>query len=238
MHSILNSQKLNPASVQFLDQLQTLAVDISSRNNNLVKPWNPEAIERYKLKEAKKQERILKDSLVYADVFTAVGAETNPVENIERRLLEVCANKLGIVFDPNVYNTVTNDHIIEVYNEDLIQIYRNLSFFNLCSYNLLDLLSHEYYELYERSVQVNTQLFEVIKVLNSRPYNLEPISLTHIAPHVMREKFSDEQKSFIIQFQTMHPVYTWSRKFYGYLVLQTAEVAATTSAETSNLHFL
>lgn len=141
----------------------------------------------------------------------------------EKDLLKVCARNLDINFHSDIYAKMTNEDIVEVYDRDFVQIYRNLGFFDLCSYSLLDLLSHEFYTLYERSLQVNSLMMEAGEQLVHRPYSLEPVSLRHISKHLMREKFSEKKISFMIEFKEMYPVYTSRRDFYGYLIIQGVE---------------
>lgn len=163
------------------------------------------------------------------------GPEPEPVPHSEAQLLQVCARKLGLVFDSSAYSGLTADHVIEVYNSEMLQIYRNLSFFSLCSYDLLDLLTNEFYELYERSYAINEELFKASQVLSNRPYNLEPYSMRHTPRHIMREKISAERRAFQVQFQSVYPVYTWSRTFYGFLVIQEAKLETNIDV---NLRFL
>jgi len=137
----------------------------------------------------------------------------------EKALLSACARRLGVVFHSDVIDKITTEDVIEVYNHDLIQIYRSLSFFNLCSYSLTDLLTNEFYELYERSVQVNSHLIKAGEILQARPYSLEPVDLSDIPRHLMREKLSEQKISFFVEFKKMYPIYTISGAFYGYLIV-------------------
>lgn len=141
----------------------------------------------------------------------------------EIKALQVCARRLGVVFSDDLLARVSEDDIVEIYTADLIQIYRSFRFFGLCSYSLTDLLSNEWFDLYERSVVINNYLFEAGKALMERTYDLSPINLSHIPIHLMREKISTEKRSFQIQFKEMYPVYQVSGGFYGYIIVQGAK---------------
>ena len=144
----------------------------------------------------------------------------------DKKFLKLCAERLGLIFDKNVYDTLNPGDVIEIYNTDLIQVFRNFEFFDVCSYTLLDLLSNEFYELYERGQLINQGLFNAISTLNSRPFNLEPIDLMDLPQHLLQEKFSTDQLRSMVRFKAMYPVYTWPQNFFGYLVVQQGEVLA------------
>lgn len=205
-----------------------------------LKPWTPQSLLKLQnmpqeaCKMIQGQIQFYMDLANSSDIEIGEDGEMTEVE-MEQKLLEVCSKKLGIVFNPEVYDRLTQDKIIEIYNQDMIQIYRSLSFFNLCSYSLSELLTNEFYELYERSLQVNSLLMESAQKLINREYSLAPISLKHIPQHVMREKFSEEKTAFFVQFEEAYPIYTWSREFYGYLLVLKADRASQTE---SNIAFI
>lgn len=210
----------------FIQDIEHFVDRSGLKRNHQLQGTTENSVQRFRNLSFEQMKAIQEKFKSYADLAIAINEEINPdlTEDItdvvpEQRLLEVCAKKLGIVFDPGVYTRLPKGRIVEIYNQDLIQIYRSLSFFNLCSYNLLDLLTHEFHELYDRSLQVNSLLMEAGQKLASRPYSLEPVSLRHIPQHIMREKFSEKKIAFQMQFEEMYPVYTWHRSFYGYLII-------------------
>lgn len=226
----LRQRSLDSKSAAELTQLiQNFAGMINKTTGAHVQPWGTSFSSKLELMPEESKTLIraqLKFHMNVINEFEIDPKEIDPTldhDKMEERLLEVCARKLGLVFNPEVYQTLTKDKIVEIYNMDLIQIYRSLNFFNLCSYNLFELLTHEWTELYERSIQVNNLLFEAGTKLTGRPYSLEPVSLRHIPRHIMREKKSEQKVAFSQQFEEMYPIYTWSREFYGYLIILKAE---------------
>jgi hypothetical protein len=233
MNTLANFQVSNTLDPIFLSGLTSFSGRIKTLYGSDLKALDQDSLTRFEVMTPDKQDQVQKQFTSYLEMIGFWEEEIKEIS--ESKMLESCAKKLGVVFDPRVYNTITNEHIIEIYTKDLFQIYRNLGFFNLCSYNLMDLLTNEFYELYERSLQVNVLLIEATEKLSKRPYSLEPESLLHIPQHIMREKFSPAKKSFMIQFQAMYPIYTWSRDFYGFLMIQEAKEV---SQDEANLHFI
>lgn len=150
----------------------------------------------------------------------------------DKYFLKMCADRLGLIFDKTAYDEIRSGDVIEIYNTDLIQVFRNFEFFDVCSYTLLDLLTNEFYELYERGQLINQGLFSAISTLSSRPYNMEAIDLTNLPQHLLQEKFSVDQLRSLVQFKKMYPVYTWPQNFFGYLVVQHGEVLKELPKET------
>lgn len=222
---------------RLLSSLESFTQDLGQRGI-LIRPWSEASAAKFLSCSPEQQEKICSDFESYSSLVRSggipslgQGASNGPEAYSEKDLLKVCAQKLQIRFHENVFNKMTNQDIVEIYDINLVQIYRNIGFFNLCSYSLLDLLSYEFYALYERSLQVNSWLMEAGRELYRKRNSFEPLSLQHIPKHFMREIFSEEKFSFMIEFKEMYPVYTCDREFYGYLMVQGAEKIPRPEAE-------
>src|SRR4051812_12784179 len=86
----------------------------------------------------------------------------------------------------SVFNIVSANDIIEVYNLRGIQLYRNVGFFKVCSYNLLDLSVHSWDKLYDKPTHVAEETHDVIQRLFSS--GDEPIPYG-IGTYLQKEKF-------------------------------------------------
>ena len=150
----------------------------------------------------------------------------------DKYFLKMCAERLGLIFDKTAYDDIRPGDVIEIYNTDLIQVFRNFEFFDVCSYTLLDLLTNEFYELYERGQLINQGLFGAISTLNTRAFNMDAIDLMNLPQHLLQEKFSTDHLRSLVQFKKMYPVYTWPQNFFGYLVIQQGEVLKELPRET------
>lgn len=202
-----------------------------------IQPYSKESLQKFLSLPQERQEMAMTHFYSYVDLVG--GADVFPIKDkipkdvTEQDLLRLCSRKLEIRFSDDIYGKITDEDIVEVYTKDLIQIYRSLRFFNLSSYDLLELLSYEFHELYERSFQVNSYLFEAGQKLINRDPSLAPVDLSFIPKHVMREKISHLRVSFMIQFKEMYPIYTLSNEFYGYVVIQGANKIDTVDSNVS-----
>lgn len=90
----------------------------------------------------------------------------------------------GLSVSDDFWATVTNDQIIEIYSDDMTQIYRSISFFTKTGYSLADLALFEWWVLWKRpNAVIEKQTAEVTEILNKN-ISLMP---TQIPPHVVLE---------------------------------------------------
>ncbi len=90
----------------------------------------------------------------------------------------------GLNVSDDFWATVTKDQIIEIYSDDMTQIYRSIGFFTKTGYSLADLALFEWWVLWQRSKSViEKQTAEVTAILN----NNIPVMTTQIPPHIVLE---------------------------------------------------
>lgn len=76
-----------------------------------------------------------------------------PVEDIEKRCLKKALDHYNLEANEEFWKTLEKDQIIELYGEDMLQLYRSLSFFKVTGYSLLEISVFEWYVLWQRSVK-------------------------------------------------------------------------------------
>lgn len=57
-------------------------------------------------------------------------------------------------------------HLVEAYDHSMRQVYRSMNFYDYTNYSMLDLLTYEWYILWEKPTHVTTRLFEMVKYIN------------------------------------------------------------------------
>ncbi len=55
---------------------------------------------------------------------------------------------------------IKEDDIIEIYNNESRQLYRNFRYFDFCSYSIEELYSLEWWNLFSRDANITSQLIE------------------------------------------------------------------------------
>ena len=113
---------------------------------------------------------------------------------------------LGLsVMDEEIFNKIEDDDVIEFYSDQGIQIYRNIRFFNFCSYSLLDLAVNSWEDLYQKPASVTErlhQLFHEVLSPNSKfmSYNL--------GTFIQRERFiyTKTRRTFLVTPKNLSPL--------------------------------
>lgn len=103
---------------------------------------------------------------MYSDIILSEPNAEPTEEDIlkkEKRneyFLRRALDKLGFYVDNDFWKTLENDHVVEIYGEHMIQLYRSLNFFDTCGYSIPDLAAHEWYQLWERPAKIMEELIK------------------------------------------------------------------------------
>lgn len=127
-------------------------------------------------------------------------------------------NRLGYRAVDDVISKVTDNQIVEIYNAENIQVFRNLPFFKVCSYSIDEILSLPWWELYKRDDQISQKIFQYAsQVLNGE---IETTVQPDIPVHYLEEKDSFNCHKMDIVVKLMSPLVSQSS---GNAILVTEE---------------
>lgn len=68
--------------------------------------------------------------------------------------------KLGYSPKSDLFSLIKDDDIIEIYNNESRQLYRNLRYYDFCSYSIEELYSLEWWNLFSRDAEITMKLIE------------------------------------------------------------------------------
>jgi len=195
--------------------------DLMETRGTRVVTHTDRALSRFRSMPSEEQFKILSGFRSYSQLVMAVVSQDPECLRDETKLLRGVFKYLKLMVSEEFFATVDKDTIVEVYDTNYVQVYRSLGFMDVCSYSLLDLLTHAFFELYERSTSVNEYIISSVDVLMKRGTQAG-VSLADIPKHLMRERFSEQQGVFQIHFDFMYPVYRWPNEFHGVIATQRA----------------
>jgi hypothetical protein len=89
-----------------------------------------------------------------------------------------------LTVDDNFWKTIENDHVIEIYGTEMVQLYRSFNFFKYSGYSLLDIAVFEWFNLWERPKKIVEMLFEEVGIVFSKEINFKKCN---IPSHILRE---------------------------------------------------
>src|ERR1700722_3532445 len=127
----------------------------------------------------------LSDDRSLNDFLKLPGSEKNRVlrdvsRNVEflpqgRRMTlqaekEILSKHLSILnLEPydDIYSFLEKGDVVEIYDKNFLQLYRNWEFVNLCSYTYLDLATRPFFELFDRSPQITNAIVNRVQEILS-----------------------------------------------------------------------
>jgi hypothetical protein len=147
----------------------------------------------------------------------------------------------GVELRDDLWAHLQPDEIIEIYDANDIQIFRTFNFFKVSSYSLLDLLTNEWFHLWERPKGILEIMMSRAKDVHT---NIDGVENCKIPRHVLKEIFDDKENSFssrksvMIEFNVLCPLYRVGLPIRsGYVITSRAEILDQ-GKETDKLHFV
>lgn len=93
-------------------------------------------------------------------------------------------NHYGLSVDQRLLDTIDRETVVEIYNEDMIQLYRSFNMLEMTGYSLLDLCVYEWWVLWERpKLAVQKMHEEGTLILQSEI----PFKDLNVPRHVLKE---------------------------------------------------
>lgn len=213
-NSIENSNLFRQISMKIANLGSTVGIKI-------VPFYNPSLIYFNRLNELD-QKAVLAALTKYLNIYQAVVAEGASVLNSSRVVWNALL-QLGYRPSSNLFSYITDDHLIEIHDQTYVQVFRNLNFFNYCSYSLEDLYCNHLTDLYERDVSVEQDLIRIAtKIFSGQAKDVVDADLK---PHIIQEKMSENKFAVYCDIEKMAPLYSSSESNAGAKAILTIEKA-------------
>lgn len=188
-------------------------VTVFEKNGIRVSGYNQNALNRFKSLSGEQKKNIIKQLQDY--VTSCELANQRGIHLKEtKRLLKYHLGLLGLVAPKSLLDSLDDGDVVEAYNLDQVQIFRSVVFLELCHYTLADVLTHEWYHLYERDDVINKMIVENInKVLHEN----NDLVWSGIPEHSMVEKFSDPRGVFRCWLKYFSPIFSGPNQRAGFV---------------------
>lgn len=146
-------------------------------------------------------------------------------------VLKYFLNKHGLTVDQEFFKTIDDNDVVEVYDLEFTQLYRNFKLLELTDYDILIIESMPWPNLFGRHESITKQIINAsMTVLIPSP----GIHKLQIQPHIMQELKTPSKKLFKIQHRYATPLYLKER-CVGLACTQSAEHIV---SESKNLDFI
>ena len=150
-----------------------------------------------------KQSQIISHFEIYVDVCSDTVEQGHSLKE-SKFLLWNMLQKLGLTPSSDLFDKIKDEQIFEIYNEDNVQIFRNLNFFTICSHSIDDLVSTPWWSLFRRDDSVSREIFNLGSTfLSGTPgKTLRP----DIKTHLLEEIGSSGMLRMLVDIEVMSPL--------------------------------
>ncbi len=169
-----------------------------------VNPYTESALARFQKFDIDVQKRIFSNFSKYYDLLSVLQASKVDLNN-NRMLLWNALKHLGYKPCFDLLDYIDQEDVVEVYNSEFLQIFRNFKFMELCSYSVLDTFSHSWSELFLRPKAVDASLGAVGFQIFSN--NVKSTMSVGVEDHYLFELFSEDMHYFKIHQKYASPIF-------------------------------
>jgi hypothetical protein len=178
-------------------------VGFLAKYGHRARPYREGSIAHFNSLEPIQRRTILANFRAYADLCASIESAGVSFKNIPD-LARFVVGKLGLNGPRSFFEGLGSENIVEIYNSEGVQVFRNFVFYDFCSYTLLDLISYPWFELLERHASVNEKIGKLIAEVMG---DCNDVIADTLGPHNMRELFSEEKRIFRAQFVCFAPLF-------------------------------
>jgi PAS domain-containing protein len=136
--------------------------------------------------------------------------------------------RFGLIPNPDLFTKIGGEDIIEIFDTDNIQIFRNFQFFKLCSYSLESLFCRPWMDLFRRlDSQKTVEIFE-FAVAAQKSQTREVLDCT-FGEHLVQETDSPKRNLFAMIIKSYALLFDSKSRFKGSVVVESAKLIPKTS---------
>ena len=169
-----------------------------------------EAVERFAKLSNEQQNQILSNISTFIQICEAEVEQAIDMRSREMARVKAALKRWSLrPANDSLYDLVNENEIVEIYNLQSIQLYRNMYFFKVCSYSLLDLAVTPWQELYDKpksAIDATNKLVETLFTSGDKPIPyglptyiqkenrkfLKSLKTVEVTPKFLMPLFNDE----------------------------------------------
>ncbi len=203
---------LNRETIQICQQMDRF-VTLLRKHGYEAKSYRDSSVIHFNSLEQTQRETIFRQFQKYSDLCAEVDSQDfsfRASKELTARILK----KIGVVAPVNFFDTLDQGDIVEIYDANGVQVFRNFDFYEHCTYTLLDLVSYPWYELLERHESITGIIGGHIQTIMGNCNETVPST---VPVHSMREIFSEEKRMFYSKFKYFAPLFSGPGKKTGFI---------------------
>lgn len=191
--------------------LEEMSAFAKTQGINIV-PYKSSNLPFYSALPRKQQRSVYKGLRAYYEAMIVTHTSSSKLSVAESTA--VMLSKLDLKYDDDYLATLTNEHVVEVYLIESLQVYRNLFFFTLTSYALEEICTRPWFELWERDSRVTELLLTLVGQLNE--FKITGAVSVLMPTHEVRDHASRLRAGALMSPMTILPLYDKHGAVYGF----------------------
>lgn len=208
----------------FFRQISMKIAELGASVGIKITPFHNPNLPQFSKLPLAQQRNVIVSLQTYLDIYESVAAEGVSILNSSRVVWNALL-QLGYRPTSDLFSYIRDEHIIEIHDNNLIQVFRNIGFFNYCTYSLEDLYCNHLTDLYTRDENLEKSLLEVVGKIYSG--KVDGVIDPQLQPHVIHEKASANKFAVFCYIQNMAPLFSNSERNGAPIATLTIEVAET-----------
>lgn len=199
------------------------ALSYIHQTNKQIRPFVNEQLPYFNPLSEIGKSAVLANLRLFNQVCEQVVASGESVRD-SRVMLWHVLKMLDFIFPSDLFDHITSDHLVEVYDFNNIQIFRNLRFFDVTSYSLEELLCRPWVEIFSR--KDTSQISKITDVL-TKMYNKEILGMVSLE-EIGVNRIIETDSPFLLENDALiHFVAPITNKFkqvVGYIAIESAQL--------------
>lgn len=152
----------------------------------------------------------------------------------DREFFHISMQCMGIGYPLDLLQKIEKEDLIEAYDGDRLQIFRNLRFMETSAYSLIEISSQEWPELFKRSSAITEEL---ISWSDEKLWEKNATIPFTVREHYIEEIMANPPQLIHIKFKYMAPLFRGPNRPYGFACTCNARIVDDNSSD-SNLWFI
>lgn len=140
----------------------------------------------------------------------------------DKKFWQLSMRNLGVSYPGDLIDRMGPDDVVEAYDLDRRQIFRNMRFMEATSYSLLEVLSYEWPVLFERSRAITEQIMRIGEHIVWSENRI--VEVAHIPEHYIREIRSSQPQVCRVQHKYIAPLFCGPDQPFGAMSICRGEV--------------
>jgi hypothetical protein len=214
MEDYLSNRNKNEAEIiDFKNAAENLA-NLLSSNGRTVCAWNNESIEKLKSKSVSEIKLQTKKLQFCFNIYQS-AIEENIDPRMESKILWRLLAKEGWSFSSDLFGEISDNDIIEIYLCNGSQYFANSVFMDLCSYDLSDIASYRWDELFTRDKGATEAILSNVRQVMEKPE--KRLYYFDIPKHRGAEVFSMDRIELEMKLKVFCPLFDEKKEMVAFL---------------------